>query len=127
MTAIETETQSGKTSGSFDDLKQEVDSNAHIMAVPMERLRNAAGKGRLGKWVVQEISNQLRSRGLGHTELSVDNQWKVVFVYTMGSEVERIIEAVHSPSDAGAQTLRTVTSDSSADVLTQIKALVESV
>jgi hypothetical protein len=43
----------------------------------------------------------------------------------MGSEIERIAEAVHNPSAEAADTLRAATSDSSAGILRQVRALVE--
>jgi hypothetical protein len=51
----------------------------------MERLRNATGKERLGKWVVEEIDAKLRGHGLNHTRLSGSNAWAEVLIYTMAS------------------------------------------
>jgi hypothetical protein len=115
----------GGASNPFDELRDEVAANGGVLAVRMERLRNAAGKERLGRWVVEEIDAKLRSRGLNHTHLSENNAWAEVLIYTMGSEVERIVEAVHNPSADAANALRAATSDSSAGILRQVRALVE--
>jgi hypothetical protein len=109
----------------FDVLRDEVAANGEVLAVRMERLRNATGKGRLGKWVVEEIDANLRRRGLNHTPLSESNAWAEVLVYVMGGEVERIVDAVQNPSEHAAETLRTATNDTSSETLRQIRALVE--
>lgn len=91
----------------------------------MERLRDAAGKARLGRWVVEEIDRQLRSRGLGHTDLSEESASVEIYVYAMGSAVERLVEATRNPSAQGAETLRTATNNNASEVLRQVRVLVE--
>jgi hypothetical protein len=122
MTQVQTSKQS-----KFDDLRDEVIGNGNILAVTMGRLRDAAGYGRLGKYVVEEIDAKLRGRGLGHTKLSVDNQWEIVYVYAMGSDPERILEAARQPSDDGADVIRLATDQNATDVLRKVQALVEGV
>jgi hypothetical protein len=121
-----TQVQQAKRS-KFDDLRDEVIENGNIQAVKMARLREAAGYGRLGKYVVEEIDAKLRSRGLGHTKLSVDNQWETVYVYAMGSDPERILEAAREPSDDGAEVIRMATDQNATDLLRKVQALVEGV
>lgn len=111
--------------GGFDAINEEVRADGGVKAVRMADLRDAAGKARLGRWVVDKIDAQLRSRGLGHTDLSEDHANREVLVYVMGSEVERLVEAVRHPSAQAANTLRAATSNNSDEVLRQIRALVE--
>jgi hypothetical protein len=120
--------QQVKTSGNlFDELRDEVVANGNILAVKMVRLRAAAGYGRLGKYVVEDIDKKLRGRGLGHTKLSVDNQEAIVYIYVMGSDPERLVEAAQHPSDDGAEVIRTATDQNATDLLREVKALVEGV
>lgn len=114
-------------SNAFDDLRDEVIANGNILAVKMVRLRDAAGYGRLGKYVVQEIDGKLRGRGLGHTKLSVDNQEETAYVYAMGSDPERLVEAASKATDDGAEVIRKATDQNATDLLRKVKALVESV
>ncbi len=48
-----------------------------------------------------------------------------VLVFAMGSEVERLVDAVRSPSSHAAETLRAATNNNASEVLRQIRALVE--
>ncbi len=92
----------------------------------MEVLRDAAGYGKLGKWVVQEISAELRRRGLGHTPDPLPAEgWANVLVYQLGSEIEKVVHAVTSPSPQGADTLRAVATQDASETLTKIRALIE--
>jgi hypothetical protein len=111
----------------FDALRDEVVANGDVLVIRMERLRNAVRKGRLGKWVVEEIDAKLRRRGLNHTTLSETDAWAEVLLYAMGSDIERIVDAVQNPSAEAADTLRAATNDSSVGILRQIRALVEGV
>jgi len=89
--------------------------------------RSQLGGRPLGKWVVEEIDAKLRRRGLNHTTLSENDAWAEVLLYAMGSDIERIVDAVRNPSAEAADTLRAATNDSSVGILRQIRALVEGV
>ena len=93
----------------------------------MEVFRDAAGYGKLGKWVVKEISGELRRRGLGHTPDPLPAEgWATVLVYLLGSEIEKVVHAVTSPSPAGADVLRALASQDASETLMKIRALIES-
>jgi hypothetical protein len=110
--------------GNFDTVHDEVDANGNVIACQMERLRDAAGAARLGKWVGDKIHDELRSRGMGHTPLDTTNGSTTVLVYKMGTPIERIIDAVQFPSEPGAQVLRSQSDQKSAAIIRQIRALV---
>jgi hypothetical protein len=118
-----------KATSAFENLREEVVANGGIVAVSMGRLREAAGYGRLGKYVVQEIDGKLRSHGLGHSDLSSDNQSDMVYVYVMGGEVERVLDAARNPSTEGAQKLRVAVGEgeNASEVLRRIRSLLEGI
>jgi len=118
-----------KEESAFAQLRREVDDSGGILATTMGRLREAAGYGRLGKYVVQEIDGKLRSHGLGHSDLSAENQWDSVYVYVMGGEVERVLDAARDPSKEGADKIRSVVGqgENAAEVLRKIRTLLEGV
>src|SRR5689334_9009415 len=92
----------------FDDIAAQIKSNGGVEAMRMETLRNAAGYGKLGKYVVEEIGNELRRRGLGTAPdpLPTTNAWEVVMVFELGSTVEKVVHAVREPSSEGVASLR---------------------
>jgi len=110
----------------FDEVKDRVHSDGGVRAYRMETLRNAAGYGKLGKYVVVEVSNHLRRRGLGHAPdpLPADS-WATVLVYELGSDVEKLVNAVYDPSSEGAAFIRSFANQDAAQALAQIRALVE--
>lgn len=111
----------------FDEIKDQVNTDGGVRGYRMETLRNAAGYGKLGKYVVVEISDNLRRRGLGHAPVPLPSDaWATVLVYELGSDVEKLVNAVHSPSSEGAAFIRSFANQDAAQVLTQIRALVES-
>ena len=110
----------------FDEIKDQVHADGGVRDYRMETLRNAAGYGKLGKYVVVEISNHLRRRGLGHSpEPLPADSWATVLVYELGSDVEKLVNAVHSPTPEGADFIRSFANQDAAHALAQIRALVE--
>jgi hypothetical protein len=110
----------------FDEIKDQVQADDGVRAYRMETLRNAAGYGKLGKYVVVEISDHLRRRGLGHAPDPLpSDSWATVLVYELGSDVEKLVNAINSPSTEGATFVRSFANQDAAQVLTQIRALVE--
>lgn len=116
----------GKKPDEFDEIKAQVLAEGGAKAFRMELLRNAAAYGKLGKWVVIEIGNHLRRRGLGHAPdpLPADS-WATVLVYQLGSDIEKVVHAVTSPSPEGADTIRAFVNQDAAEALDRIRALLE--
>lgn len=110
----------------FDEVKGQVKADGGARAYKMETLRKAAGYGKLGKYVVVEISNHLRRRGLGHAPdpLPADS-WATVLVYELGSDVEKLVHAVNSPSEEGAAFIRSFANQDAAAALDSIRALLD--
>lgn len=112
-------------SGPFEELAAEVASNGHVLVCRMERLRNLAGYGKLGKYVVEDIEQRLRRAGLGwHTKQPADNAANFVLLFTHGTAIERVVHAVLDPTREGADILRDAINESANDKLLKIKALV---
>ena len=111
----------------FDEIKDQVKTDNGVRAYRMEILREAAGYGKLGKFVVVEISDHLRRRGLGHAPAPLPaDSWATVLVYELGSDIEKLVHAVTEPSDEGAAFVRSLANQDAAQALTQIRALLES-
>ncbi len=110
----------------FEEVKDQVRADGRVRAYRMEALRNAAGYAKLGKFVVVEISDKLRRRGLGHAPdpLPADS-WATVLVYELGSDVEKLVNAVQAPSTEGADFIRSFADQDAAQALARIRALLE--
>ncbi len=110
----------------LDQIRDQVKSDGGARAYKMETLRKAAGYGKLGKYVVIEISNHLRRRGLGHApEPLPADSWATVLVYELGSDIEKLVNAVNSPSDDGAAFIRSFANQDAAESLERIRALLD--
>ena len=112
----------------FNTIKQNVESNGNVLTVTMETLRDAAGKGKLGINVRQEIINSLAGIGLGHVPVVLPaNQHEQVRLYKRGTPVGDFIDVV---LNAGQQNDTKLTSHFATDaidysvVIAQIRELV---
>jgi len=109
----------------LNQLKSDVGENGHVMTVSMVNLRNGFGYGRLGVHVTSFISKRLASAGLGHAPTPLpQDQWTAVLLYTLGSPIAALVEAVLRPSEAGEQALRRAGGGQDADTVARIRALV---
>lgn len=109
----------------FGALANEVEANGHVLVCRLERLRNAAGYGKLGKYVVEEIEQRLRRNRLGwHTRRPIDNAANLVLLYTLGTQVEQVVRVVLDPTPEGADALRAVVNETASETLSRIRALV---
>jgi hypothetical protein len=109
----------------LNDLREEVLTSGGVLAIPMERLRNLHGYGRLGKYVTEEISFSLHGRGLGHVPAPLPlSQNEYVLVFQLGSGVARVVDAVLSHGPESADTLRELVSDQANLTLAKIRDLV---
>jgi|SRR5579875_1601171 len=109
----------------FEDLPTLIDANGGVLSIPMARLRDAYGAGRLGKHVRSNISNQLRSLGLAHMPAELpDSQLEQVRLYRAGSPAGRLIEAVTNLGAKGDAVIREAASAQSTQILEKIRELV---
>lgn len=92
----------------FETLRHEVEANGNLLAVRMERLRDAYGVGKLGVHVRRGIAEKLGGVGLGFfpgPDLPT-YQEQEVRLYRRGTPVADIIDAVVAPSEYGDARLR---------------------
>lgn len=107
----------------FDDLANKVVSSGNVLTTDMRDLRDRVGAGKLGKYVVDEISDELKKRGLGHSILTLD-QWSPVRVWKQGTRVGKFIEAASTPGHTEDEMLRELADSQADDLLKQIRSLV---
>jgi len=81
------------------------------------------GAGKLGKYVIVNIGDELKSRGIGHSQLS-NEQTDRVRVYKLGTPIANVIEAATGVGEHLDERLRQVTQSNAEEVLKQIRALV---
>ena len=112
----------------YDDLaeiKEAVVANGNVLTVRMEDLRDAYGALRAGVNVRKDIAKKLAGVGLGHypTELPA-YQHEYVRLFTLGSPVHDLINAVLDPTEGNDEVLRSAAAGEASDVLAQVRALV---
>ena len=107
------------------ELKDAVLANSNVLTVTMEDLRDAYGALRSGVNVRKDIAKKLAGVGLGHypNELPA-YQHEQVRVYTLGSPVHDLINAVLDPSEGSDEVLRSAAEGEAGEVLAQVRALV---
>ena len=111
--------------GSWSELRSAVESNDGLVVTTMEKLRDIKGAGRLGKHVRDAISKDLASNGLGHLPpVLPEYQERPVRVYSLGSNISDVVNAVYSPSADGDQLLREVGSSKAQTLVQQMRELV---
>ncbi|MEI6622366.1 MAG: hypothetical protein WCP28_10710 [Actinomycetes bacterium] len=113
-------------------LKAKIEAQQGLAEVTLGELRAAAGYGKLGRYVLDEIRNKLAGEGLGafpatildyetNAELS---QTQAVRIYKQGSPVGKIVAAIERPSRHGDAWIRRVANEDAGEKLAQIRALV---
>jgi hypothetical protein len=113
----------------FEGIRREVADARGIKCFKMQVLRDASPYKKLGPLVNEEISAALDQKGLGHTKPLPLNQHETVYVFEVGSQAARLINAVTgTPSEDGAKAiLQAVTPDAQGNEavrkLDEIKAL----
>jgi hypothetical protein len=109
----------------FDELEQEVRQKGNVLSVQMFTLRNLQGAGRLGPYVVEQISKELAKRGLGHhPEGLPEQQWDWVRIFKLGSNVADLIRASMNIGDKEDEKLRQLANDDVMGTLNRIRQLV---
>ena len=110
---------------SFDELKKTVVANGNVLTVQMEKLRDAQGVRRIGRYVVANIHNQLQNVGLGHfpEPLPLTSEASVR-IYSLGTPIADLISALLVPGNANDDKLRSAAAGQDATLIDQIRALV---
>ena len=104
---------------SLEIIKREVVDNQGVLTVTMSKLRDAYGAGRLGRYVLDGIKEELKKEGISFISNNPDgqlrdqlpnNQWDVVRLYLSDTPVGNIIIAAYSVDSEGEgdRALRTV-------------------
>jgi hypothetical protein len=110
---------------SLEELAALVRASGDIVSVPMEKVRDAYGAGRLGIHVRDGISKKLHGMGLGHFPTEIpESQWALVRIYRLGSQIADLVDAVLNPGAEHDEELRQAIEGESADVLRQVRELV---
>jgi hypothetical protein len=90
----------------FEQVRSKVVDAGGIECFEMKTLRDASPYKKLGPGVNAEISEALKQKGLGHTDLQ-SYQEQTVFVYLQGSAAAQLMLAVTgTPSAEGADAIR---------------------
>lgn len=85
---------------SWDNIKDDVESNGNVLTVTMERLRDAHGAAKLGIHVRGSISSELAGMGLGHVPQELPAyQHELVRLYKHGTPVGELIATVLTPGE----------------------------
>ncbi len=73
---------------SYDAIKAAVEQNGNVLTIPMLRLREAIGAGKLGNQITGQISKDLAGMGLAHVPIELPQyQDKLVRLYKLGTAV----------------------------------------
>lgn len=116
---------------SIQKIASECDDGGGVLRLDLGELREAVGAGKLGRWVLQEIREELEAAGLGYfpkallDENEEPRQHQQIRVYRKGpGTLARVIDAVLAPSDQGDGFLRDLGSDDNREIVAQIRRLV---
>ncbi len=109
----------------LSELREAVEQNGDLLALPMWSVRQAYGAERLGRVVRENIAKELSSVGLGTLPKELPSyQDDEVRVYRLGSGVADLIDAVARPSSRGDARLREAASGDASTQLDQIREIV---
>jgi hypothetical protein len=118
---------------SMKTIADDCDENDGILQVTLGTLRDAVGAGKLGRWVLGRIAEELASEGLGYFPIDLlddevndqPRQQQEIRIYRKGpGTIARAIEAVLQPTPRGDATLRGLGTNDAGEVLAQIRKLV---
>lgn len=85
------------TKNDWHGLLTAVESNQGIHRVTVETLRQLEGRQRVGKHILKEIEDKLRTLGLGHLPRELPNrQQQPVLLYRLGTPASDVIQAVEN-------------------------------
>ena len=112
-----------KIQSEYDALDAAVVAAGGVLTTDMRDLRDRVGAGKLGRYVVQSIEDELERRGLGHSALTLE-QWHDVRLWKKGKRVGSFIEAALVPGNERDELLRELADSKADDILKQVRALV---
>lgn len=107
----------------FDELHERVVARGGIMTTDMRDLRDRIQAGKLGRYVIENIADELKSRGLASSTLT-NEQTDRVRVYKQGSLVAGLIDAALNVGEAHDERLRQLSENRADEILKQIRGLV---
>ena len=91
----------------WNEIKEEVEKNGHVLTVTMEKLRNIHGSKRAGVTVRAEISETLAGMGIGHVPQELPcNQNDLVRLYKKGTPIGNLRDTVLKPGERNDGELR---------------------
>lgn len=109
----------------YDELRNKVSEQGGVLTVTMGTLRDAHGAGKLGSTVRENITKELRSRGLNHAYEELPSyQSDKVRLWLMGTPAGDLIEAVYNESAGTDKMIRDAVQSDAADVLEKVRELV---
>jgi hypothetical protein len=90
----------------WNEIRQKVEANGNILTVKMAVLRDATGKGRLGRKVRILIHKELSKHALGHVPEELSNKQSAwVRLYRRGTPIGDLIEKILTPTKPGDKSL----------------------
>lgn len=116
---------------SMAEVAAESDELGGIVCLTLGDLRDAVGAGKLGRWVLERISEELDAEGLGYFPPAVlrandePRQHQEIRIYRKGPNVvARVIDAVLNPTQKGDEVLRSLGGDDAREVLAEVRKLI---
>lgn len=111
---------------SWSELKQKVEDDGGVTTLNMAELRDIHKVKKLGVHVRDNISQQLRSVGLGHIPVELpSNQENEVRLYGLGTDIAKLCDAVIRPGAANDATIRSAVSNGGPGLIDRLKELIE--
>ena len=110
----------------YEGLAAEIKEQGDVATARMITLRNIHGADRLGSNVVSGIQDELAKVGLGHAPPRLPNgQWDVCLLFTRGSTLAGIYDALHTIAPDTDEILRPLLGDRDAgQTLKRVRELV---
>ncbi|WP_280181182.1 hypothetical protein [Nocardia farcinica] len=121
----------GNNYESIADIRADAEANEGLITVSLLDLREALGYKKLGPRVLATIAQELEGHGLGYFPKSLldDNDTprshEEVRVFVKNTQLGIIIDSVLSPHEVGDDRLREVGRDKNAEMIAEIRRLLE--
>jgi hypothetical protein len=110
----------------WDELRARVDQNGDVVTVTMGELRDIHRVGKLGRYVIDAISDRLHSVGLGHIPGGLKlNQDEQVRIFRHGTKVADICQAVVKPGQANDAKIRSAAFGGAAAIVARLREVLE--
>lgn len=108
------------------EIESRVDANGGLAICTLGELRDLAGKGKLGAYVLQAAAKALDGIGLAFYPVPAEplRQHHEVRVYRRDSPLGALVQAVIEPTERGDELLRATANNDHAAVISKIRDLV---